>query len=84
MGHDATIADLMDCILFQLQLAQQLRDANQGADRSRFLGKDQQKAGGPTSPFNLSKLPQQSREGKAKNIPALFAKRKTTQLKSAI
>jgi len=81
MGHDATIADLMDCILFQLQLAQQLRDANQGADRSRFLGKDQQKAGGPTSPFKSFKVASTEQRRESKKYSCFICKKENHTVK---
>jgi hypothetical protein len=60
MGHDATIADLMDCILFQLQLAQQMKEIDKSTsnEKAKATGKEQQKQQG-NFPFKTYKVAEQ-------------------------
>ena len=56
IGHDVTISDLMECILFQLQLAQQMKEVNSGTEKAKNQGAEQHKQ---TSHFKTFKVTEQ-------------------------
>lgn len=66
MGHDATISDLMECVLFQLQLAQQMKEVTPSGDKAKVQTTPAQQKQG-NSPFKSFKVAEAKEEAKKKS-----------------